>query len=210
MASIRARTAGSGDDFISLADSGWPRLNTTSATPEHGERHHGRLLCSGGRRDANRGSMARLRCSRARGDTREDSDYDAAVLLTTLPGRWRDLDRLAQLRVDMIDATGAFLDARPCAASACELNARAWTNTVRNDPPASVIALRRPAPRRKHKAAAPAADDTERIPPASSSQTSRQEQSAVAASFTLHPFGTCGIWRWRAPFHILPLSPHAD
>lgn len=56
--------------------------------------------------------------SRARGDAREDSDYDVAVFLKTLPDRWEELDRLARLRVDMIDATGAFFDAKPYAASA--------------------------------------------------------------------------------------------
>jgi predicted nucleotidyltransferase len=56
--------------------------------------------------------------SRARGDARADSDYDVAVFLKTLPNRWEELDRLAQLRVDMIDATGAFIDAKPYAASA--------------------------------------------------------------------------------------------
>jgi predicted nucleotidyltransferase len=56
--------------------------------------------------------------SRARGDARADSDYDVAIFLKTLPDRWEELDRLALLRVDMIDATGAFFDARPYAASA--------------------------------------------------------------------------------------------
>src|SRR5437870_387499 len=31
--------------------------------------------------------------SRARGDAREDSDYDVAVFLKDLPDRWRELDR---------------------------------------------------------------------------------------------------------------------
>jgi predicted nucleotidyltransferase len=53
----------------------------------------------------------------ARGDARDDSDYDVAVFLKTLPDRWEELDRLAQLRVEMIDATGAFFDAKPYAAS---------------------------------------------------------------------------------------------
>jgi len=55
---------------------------------------------------------------RARGDARDDSDYDVAVFLKTLPDRWAELDRLARLRVDMIDVTGAFFDAKPYAASA--------------------------------------------------------------------------------------------
>ncbi|HET6237624.1 MAG TPA: nucleotidyltransferase domain-containing protein [Acetobacteraceae bacterium] len=55
--------------------------------------------------------------SRARGDARPGSDYDVAVFLKTLPDRWAELDRLAQLRVEMIDTTGAFFDAKPYAAS---------------------------------------------------------------------------------------------
>jgi predicted nucleotidyltransferase len=51
--------------------------------------------------------------SRARGDARPDSDYDVAVFLKSLPDRWAELDRLARLRVEMIDETGAFFDAKP-------------------------------------------------------------------------------------------------
>ena len=42
-----------------------------------------------------------------------DSDYDVAIFLKSLSDRWAELDRLAALRVDMIDDTGAFFDARP-------------------------------------------------------------------------------------------------
>jgi predicted nucleotidyltransferase len=56
--------------------------------------------------------------SRARGDARPDSDYDVAVFLKALPDRWAELDRLARLRVEMIDETGAFFDAKPYAADA--------------------------------------------------------------------------------------------
>jgi predicted nucleotidyltransferase len=38
--------------------------------------------------------------SHARGDARQDSDYDVAVFLKSLPDRWTELDRLAKLRVD--------------------------------------------------------------------------------------------------------------
>lgn len=46
--------------------------------------------------------------SRARGDAHEDSDYDVAIFLKTLPDRWAELDRLADLRVRFLDETGAF------------------------------------------------------------------------------------------------------
>jgi hypothetical protein len=55
---------------------------------------------------------------RARGDARPDSDYDVAVFLRTLPDRWRELFRLADLRVDFLDDTGAFFDAKPYPISA--------------------------------------------------------------------------------------------
>jgi predicted nucleotidyltransferase len=56
--------------------------------------------------------------SRARGDARPDSDYDVAVFLKELPDRWQELDRLARLRVEFIDDTGAFFDAKPYPATA--------------------------------------------------------------------------------------------
>jgi uncharacterized protein len=58
--------------------------------------------------------------SRARGDARPDSDYDVAVFLKSLPDRWVELDRLARLRVKMIDETGAFFDAKPYPANALQ------------------------------------------------------------------------------------------
>jgi predicted nucleotidyltransferase len=56
--------------------------------------------------------------SRARGDAHADSDYDVAVFLKSLPDRWRELDRLARLRVEIIDETGAFFDVIPYPAGA--------------------------------------------------------------------------------------------
>jgi uncharacterized protein len=56
--------------------------------------------------------------SRARGDARSDSDYDIAVFLKSLPDRWAELDRLAKLRVDLLDETDAFFDAKPYPADA--------------------------------------------------------------------------------------------
>ncbi len=56
--------------------------------------------------------------SRARGDARPDSDYDVAVFLKSLPDRWKELDRLADLRMDFLDGTGAFFDTKPYLAAA--------------------------------------------------------------------------------------------
>jgi len=36
-----------------------------------------------------------------------------AVFLKELPDRWKELHRLADLRVDFLDNTGAFFDAKP-------------------------------------------------------------------------------------------------
>jgi uncharacterized protein (DUF433 family)/predicted nucleotidyltransferase len=41
--------------------------------------------------------------SHARGDANEESDYDIAVFLNNLTDRWRELDRLADLRSDFLE-----------------------------------------------------------------------------------------------------------
>lgn len=51
--------------------------------------------------------------SRARGEARPDSDYDIVVFLKQLPDAWKERFRLASLRVDFLDETGAFIDAKP-------------------------------------------------------------------------------------------------
>ncbi len=51
--------------------------------------------------------------SRARGDARESSDYDVAIFLKNLRDRWLERQRLADLRVKLIDDTGAFFDFLP-------------------------------------------------------------------------------------------------
>jgi predicted nucleotidyltransferase len=61
--------------------------------------------------------------SRARGDAREDSDYDVAVFLKDLKAgdlaaRWGELDRLADLRSEILDEMEAFIDAKPYPAGA--------------------------------------------------------------------------------------------
>jgi len=66
----------------------------------------------------NRLSRVVLFGSRARGDAGADSDYDVAVFLNSMEDRWAELDRLALLRVAVLDETGAFFDAKPYLAEA--------------------------------------------------------------------------------------------
>jgi predicted nucleotidyltransferase len=56
--------------------------------------------------------------SRARGDAQAASDYDVAIFLKSMPDRWAELNRLADLRVDFLIDTDAFFDAKPYAATA--------------------------------------------------------------------------------------------
>jgi predicted nucleotidyltransferase len=51
--------------------------------------------------------------SRARGDARDDSDYDVAVFLKETADLWAEWDRLADLRVRFLDAGGPFIEAVP-------------------------------------------------------------------------------------------------
>jgi predicted nucleotidyltransferase len=51
--------------------------------------------------------------SRARGDAREDSDYDVAVFLNDLTDRWPEMNRLADLGTDILELTGEFIHAMP-------------------------------------------------------------------------------------------------
>jgi predicted nucleotidyltransferase len=51
--------------------------------------------------------------SRARGDAGPDSDYDVAVFLKSLPDRWKELDRLADLRLAFLEEADVFFDAKP-------------------------------------------------------------------------------------------------
>ncbi len=52
--------------------------------------------------------------SRARGDAREDSDYDVAVFLRDYaPGATTELYRLADLSTAILDETGEFIHAMP-------------------------------------------------------------------------------------------------
>src|SRR3954447_770372 len=61
--------------------------------------------------------------SRARGDAGEDSDYDIAVFLKglkegDLDTRWRELDRLGDLRRAILSDTEAFIAPKPYPAGA--------------------------------------------------------------------------------------------
>ena len=51
--------------------------------------------------------------SRARGDAKQDGDYDVAVFLTDLRDRWEELDRLAEVETDFLAATGAVVHCMP-------------------------------------------------------------------------------------------------
>jgi predicted nucleotidyltransferase len=51
--------------------------------------------------------------SRARGDARDDSDYDVAVFLKETGDLLAEWDRLADLRVRFLDAGGPFIEAVP-------------------------------------------------------------------------------------------------
>jgi len=41
--------------------------------------------------------------SRARGNAKEDSDYDVAVFLRDMPNRWAEWDRLTRLAIPFMD-----------------------------------------------------------------------------------------------------------
>jgi predicted nucleotidyltransferase len=51
--------------------------------------------------------------SRARGDARADSDYDIAVFLKDLGDRWNEIDRIVALEGEILDETGAVINALP-------------------------------------------------------------------------------------------------
>ena len=51
--------------------------------------------------------------SRARGDAREDSDYDIAVLLHGYHGEWSEHERLVDLGLDLGEELGAWISLWP-------------------------------------------------------------------------------------------------
>ena len=58
-------------------------------------------------------------CSgRARGDAREDSDYDVAVFLEDFVDRWQEVDRIIPVVTEILDEHEAFIHAMPYRARA--------------------------------------------------------------------------------------------
>lgn len=51
--------------------------------------------------------------SRARGDFRDDSDYDVAVFLRDMGDLWDELGPLADITTDILIDTGAIISAKP-------------------------------------------------------------------------------------------------
>src|SRR5271166_3577587 len=58
--------------------------------------------------------------SRARGDARPDSDYDVAVFLKDFSSFGRESGRIAEIEIDILDETGAVINAMPFKAGAYE------------------------------------------------------------------------------------------
>ncbi len=56
--------------------------------------------------------------SRARGDFRDDSDYDVAVFLRDMGDLWDELGPLADITTDILIDTGAVISAKPFRAGA--------------------------------------------------------------------------------------------
>jgi predicted nucleotidyltransferase len=56
--------------------------------------------------------------SRARGDAREDSDYDAAVFLHDFSDHWAESRRIATIETEILCDSGAVINAIPFRAGA--------------------------------------------------------------------------------------------
>jgi uncharacterized protein len=70
--------------------------------------------------------------SRARGDARDDSDYDVAVFLHGLTDQWREVDRIVAVETDILLDTGAVINAMPFQAGAYR-NLTGFMNELRLD-----------------------------------------------------------------------------
>jgi predicted nucleotidyltransferase len=58
--------------------------------------------------------------SRARGDARPDSDYDVAVFLKDFNSFGKESGRIAEIEIDILNETGAVINAMPFKAGAYE------------------------------------------------------------------------------------------
>ena len=56
--------------------------------------------------------------SRARGDAREDSDYDVAVFIRDIDPFWHEVDRLVDIETELLCDTGAVINSMPHRAGA--------------------------------------------------------------------------------------------
>jgi len=56
--------------------------------------------------------------SRARGDARSDSDYDIAVFLKELTNFDKEAEQIARIEIDILNDTGAVINAMPFSAGA--------------------------------------------------------------------------------------------
>jgi len=61
--------------------------------------------------------------SRARGDARQDSDYDVVVVLRGSDTFWTESGRLAAIEMDILEETGAIVNALPFDSSRSEVGA---------------------------------------------------------------------------------------
>lgn len=71
--------------------------------------------------------------SRARGDADQNSDYDVAIFLKDMPDRWVELDRLADLRVKILEEEGPFFDILPYLSAAYKDQSTGLMYEIRRD-----------------------------------------------------------------------------
>ena len=71
--------------------------------------------------------------SHARGEAGTESDYDVAIFLKDMPDRWAELDRLADLRVKILEDNGPFFDVLPYLAAAYKNSSQPIMHEIRQD-----------------------------------------------------------------------------